>query len=103
MQFAALAVAAACGSANAGPVSILSSAEPDAFPIVALDGSIATFVVDAGDAEVVATAAQAVSDDIKLITGKSLPLANTLNGTSTPIIAGTLGQSEIIDGLAAVG
>lgn len=103
VQFAALALAAACGSANAGPVTILSSAEPDAFPIVALDGTTATFVVDAGDAEVVSTAAQAVSDDIKLITGKSIPVANTLAGTSLPIIAGTLGQSELIDALADAG
>ena len=103
MQFAAIAAIAVCGSMTAAPLTVLSSAGEDAFPIVALDGSVATFIVDADDAEVVSTAAQAVSDDIKLITGKSLQVATTMEGTSTPIIAGTLGQSKLIDALASAG
>lgn len=103
VQLALSALAVAYATANAEPVKILSSPQPDAFPIVAIDGTTATFVIDPEDAEVVSTAAQAVSDDIKLITGKKPPLADKLSGTSLPIIAGTLGHSELIDALASAG
>lgn len=87
----------------ADEVTITSTPAVGAFPIVATDGSCSTIVVDANDAEVVATIANAVSSDVKLITGKTLPVANSLEGVSSPIIAGTIGQSSFIDALASAG
>ncbi|MDO4181615.1 MAG: glycosyl hydrolase 115 family protein [Bacteroidales bacterium] len=103
VQLVALAGFLACATVSAGPVKVVPVAQGGAFPIVAVDGSMATIVFDASDAEVVATAAQAVSDDIRLITGKSLKLTNTLKGVKCPIIAGTLGRSSLVDTLVAAG
>ena len=94
------------------------------FPIVGA-GSNAVFVVSANDAEVVTTVARCVIQDIKAVTGKQLTLANSnilnskfkMGGQGTlpegeqeggldasyPIIAGTIGQSAIIDALIADG
>ena len=68
------------------------------FPIVGSDAN-AVFIVDTNDAEVVTTVAHCVIKDIKTITGKQLGLRNSLNDGDLPIIAGTIGQSAIIDAL----
>lgn len=104
MRDAMSAACIVCGmTAFAAPVTIVPASQQGAFPIVATDGSVATFVVDASDAEVVSTVAEAVSGDVKLITGKELPVVNSLDGVSVPIIAGTLGQSQLIDNLVSAG
>lgn len=88
---------------QAQPITITGNGSDSAFPIVASDGRKAVFVVDEADAEVVKTVAGAVKDDIKLITGENLSVSNSLEGVSYPIIAGTVGQSSIIENLAAAG
>ena len=72
------------------------------FPLVGADGN-AVFVVSTNDAEVVTTVAKCVIQDIKAITGKQLALRNTVNSGDLPIIAGTIGQSAIVDALIAEG
>ena len=94
------------------------------FPIVGTEGN-AVFIVSQDDAEVVTTVARCVIQDIKTITGKQLSFTNSkllnskfktpqqvtppkgeLGGgldVSYPIIAGTIGQSAILDGLIADG
>lgn len=69
------------------------------FPIVTPQAT-ATFVVDANDAQVVTTVANAVAGDIKLVTGKQPTVTNALARGQYPVIAGTLGKSKFIDQLA---
>ena len=103
LQLAAIAGFSACGVMHSAPVTVVSTSQPGAFPIVGTDGTTATFVIDPADAEVVTAAAEAVSNDIRLITGQTPALASTLDGTRFPIIAGTVGQSPLIDALASEG
>ena len=94
------------------------------FPIVGEEGN-AVFIVDADDAEVVTTVARCVIQDIKAVTGQTLscsplkgenmPSESRLKGYlhSSPlrggregsplIIAGTIGQSAVLDALIASG
>lgn len=72
------------------------------FPIVGSDAN-AVFIVDANDAEVVTTASRCVIQDIKTITGKQLSIRNNVREGDLPIIAGTIGQSAILDDLIASG
>lgn len=99
--------AAACclmhASMFADDVTIIPNYQPGSFPIVAEDSGAAAIVLDKSDAEVVTTVAQAVSDDIKMITGKKPAVVNSVDGIKYPIIAGTLGKSALIDCLAASG
>ena len=89
--------------APARELSITSSYSDGAFPIVGADGTVATIVVDPADAEVVATAAEAVAGDIALITGQNPAVSNSLKKIKYPIIAGTLGKNSTIDKLAKKG
>ena len=70
------------------------------FPIVG-NGGNAVFIVDANDAEVVTTVSNCVIKDIKTITGKQLGIRNNVREGDLPIIAGTIGQSAILDNLIA--
>ena len=70
------------------------------FPIVG-NGGNAVFIVDANDAEVVTTVSNCVIKDIKTITGKQLGIRNNVREGDLPIIAGTIGQSDILDNLIA--
>ena len=72
------------------------------FPIVGGEGN-AVFVVSGNDAEVVTTVAKCVIRDIKTITGRQLAIRNMVNSGDLPIIAGTIGQSTLIDALIADG
>ena len=94
------------------------------FPLVTDQGT-AVFIVDEGDAEVVGTVARCVIHDLKTVTGRqpslltaaSLPhLLKRKEGAThnvslsfgegwgeAPVIAGTIGQSAIIDDLIANG
>ena len=72
------------------------------FPLVGAEGN-AVFIVSANDAEVVTTVTRCVIQDIKTITGKQLAFRNTVNSGDLPIIAGTIGQSTLIDALIADG
>ena len=70
------------------------------FPVVGSDQN-AVFIVSENDAEVVTTASNCVIRDIQTITGKRLALRNSISSGDLPIIAGTIGQSAILDNLIA--
>ncbi|MBQ9669145.1 MAG: glycosyl hydrolase 115 family protein [Prevotella sp.] len=67
------------------------------------NGQSAPIVVSDGDAEVVKTVAQCLSDDVEAVTGQALTVKTALTTGDEPIIAGTLGQSALVDQLAAAG
>ena len=71
---------------------------------------MAMIITDEADAEVVATAADCVAQDIKAVTGKALTTTHLASLTSVggylqspTIIAGTIGQSPMVDDLIAKG
>ena len=65
----------------------------------------ATIVYDVADAPVVATVANCLAEDVALVTGKRLAVVGGLptDNTSNLIIAGTIGQSPLIDNLISKG
>jgi hypothetical protein len=71
----------------------------NSFPILG-NTAIPTFYYDAKDAKVVQIAAEAFANDLKLISGKQLSVipANVIS-TEYAIVAGTIGQSKMIDEL----
>ena len=76
-----------------------------ALPIVTAN-EVAVIVTDEADVPVVATAAECVAQDIKAVTGKALATSQLtkLSAHSSPlIIAGTVGQSPLVDALIAKG
>ena len=89
-------------TASAQEISISTTAVGGGIALVAGDKT-APIVVSENDAEVVKTVAQCLSDDVKAVTGQSLTVTTALTAGEQPIIAGTLGQSALIDQLAAAG
>lgn len=71
-------------------------------PIVDPDKN-AVIVVGSNDDEVVATVARCVVEDIKAVTGKTLAVTDKLGTGTVPIVAGTLGQSDVMDALVEAG
>lgn len=89
------------GKILAQQISISQTKSSESFTLV--DSEILSeLVVDTNDAEVVSIAATALSEDIKLITGTTPPVKNSITGSS-PVIIGTLGKSELIDSLVKTG
>jgi hypothetical protein len=76
----------------------------DAFPLVH-KGVAAPMYIDTVDAEVVNIAARAFRHDLRMVAGTKPPpiYKNKTELEEFPIIAGTLGNSELIDRLAANG
>lgn len=69
----------------------------DIFPLVN-QSSISGICYDQSDHKVVATAAELLANDIKTVTGKKPEISLTaIKGQKQCIIAGTLGQSKLID------
>jgi len=101
-----LTLSAAClltvSAGRAQEVSISQTSSDGALTLAAKDRT-APIIVSDGDAEVVATVAQCLSDDVKAVTGLTLEVRNTWTAGDQPVIAGTLGQSALIDRLAAKG
>ena len=83
-------------SAVAQEISVTDVASDDAFVIVGSEARTC-IVVSQNDAEVVRTVAHCLASDIRQVTGKSISVKNAIASGDLPIIAGTLGQSEIID------
>ena len=91
--------------AQAQEITVTEQANGDAFVIVSADAKTSIVVSD-NDAEVVKTVAQCLADDIEAVTDKKIgvlpsPFGGEMEGGF--IIAGTLGQSDIIDELASEG
>lgn len=90
-------------SSTAQLITIQTDAAEGALPIVTAH-TASPIVYDAeNDHTVVRLAATAVAKDIESITGMSPAVSTTLTAGSTPIIAGTIGQSSHIDALIANG
>ena len=83
-------------------INIVEQPADGAFPIASPTEN-ATLVVADEDAEVVRTAAHCLADDVELVSGQRLSVANSLSAASLPIIAGTIGQSPLIDQLFSKG
>lgn len=102
--FIAAMTALTAGNACAqNAITVSETEQSGSFPIVGDDGTTATIVFDKNDAQVVETAATALAGDIKAVTGKEIKVGTELTAGSSPIIAGTIGSSELIDRLAAEG
>ena len=85
-------------------IEVSSVKESTSFTI-ADETTQATIVYDEADAPVVATVANCLAEDVALVTGKRLVVSDGLpaDNTSKLIIAGTIGQSPLIDNLIAKG
>lgn len=86
-------------------ITLSTQAGKGALPMVTAN-EVAMIVTDEADAEVVATAADCVAQDIKAVTGKALltsHLSSLTSHHSPLIIAGTVGQSPVVDALIAKG
>ena len=71
--------------------------------VLAAGSQTAPIVVSDGDAEVVTTVAQCLAEDVRAVTGKTLQVKTSIVAGEQPIFAGTIGQSTLIDQLAAAG
>ena len=86
-------------TAQVNNLSVTENFSSSSFPLVSA-ATAASFYYDKADAAVVGIAATAFANDINLIAGKQIKL-NTSNKITDKyaIIAGTIGQSKIIDDL----
>ena len=101
-QFLMVVALLATSLVHADELRVVNS--PATFPI-ATPGGTTTFVYDAAnDHEVVGIAANAVAGDIEIITGQRPNVVTSLGDAgNTPVIAGTIGRSALIDGLISAG
>jgi hypothetical protein len=74
------------------------SEKPSSFSLFT-PSSIAAICTDEHDAKVVAIAANAFANDIQQISGQQMPVLHTVPSKGFRIIAGTIGQSKMIDEL----
>jgi hypothetical protein len=86
-------------TAQKNGITVAEKTSPAAFPLFR-NTALPVFYYDTADAKVVGIAARAFINDINLISGKQIQL-NTGNSITDEyaIIAGTVGQSKLIDGL----
>ncbi|WP_181306062.1 glycosyl hydrolase 115 family protein [Rufibacter sp. XAAS-G3-1] len=85
---------------NGGGVTVTAEAVPGSFPLVQA-GQAAPIFIDAKDAEVVRIAAEALSEDMKMVTGFKAEIrkGGQKQLSNIPVIIGTIGQSELINQL----
>lgn len=93
----------ACNAVHADDITISEESRTDGMALVTQEDGAAPFVIDAADAEVVATAAQAVCGDIETVTGVRPAVLTSVPSAGTAVIAGTIGQSSLIDGMVESG
>lgn len=74
------------------------SEKPSSFNLFT-PSSVAAICTDQRDAKVVSIAANAFANDIQLISGQEMPVLHTVPSKGFSIIAGTIGQSKLIDEL----
>jgi Glycosyl hydrolase family 115/Glycosyl hydrolase family 67 N-terminus len=89
-----LHITAAIAQAN----TLLVSDKPAGFPIFT-SAAIAKIYTDSNDAKVVTIAAQCFANDVQLISGKQMKVVHQLPADGFTIVAGTIGQSKLIDEL----
>ena len=101
---AVLLLAAGCGQASMELTDfpeVREKASRGAFPLAA--SSAATICVDSGDARVVSIAAGLLADDVERLTGLRPAMLSELPEDGPALIAGTVGQSRLIDSLSDKG
>lgn len=74
------------------------SEKPSSFSLFT-PSSVASIYTDEQDAKVVTIAANAFASDIRLISGKRMQVLHTVPEKGFSIVAGTIGQSKLIDDL----
>jgi hypothetical protein len=85
---------------NAQFIKVTPKVTKGSFALVA-EGKVATLVTDDREDEVAGIAAKALQNDILLVTGLKPGIAKQRSGQGMQVLIGTLGQSAIIDELAA--
>ena len=101
---AVLLLAAGCGHASMELTEfpeVREKASKETFPLAS--DSAATICVDSGDARVVNIAAGLLADDVERLTGLRPAVLQELPEEGPAIIAGTVGQSCLIDSLSDKG
>jgi Glycosyl hydrolase family 115/Gylcosyl hydrolase family 115 C-terminal domain len=83
-------------TAQTGTLSI--SERPNVFSLFT-PSSIATIYTDNNDAKVVSIAATCFANDVQLVSGREMQVLHQLPSNGFTIVAGTIGQSKIIDEL----
>ena len=102
------AMVALAGSLSAAPYTsasflpVTEVVSPGSFQIAG-DGAPVPIHHSTGDAVVVRVAAEALRDDIERVTGYVPVISTAQPSSSKAILIGTLGQSNLIDGLVAAG
>lgn len=99
---ALIAWLAALPAARALEITSAAAAEPGAFSLVR-GTSVASVAVDAGDDPLVQFAARMFAGDVARVSGKRPAVLAKVEGGRPLLIAGILGQSRLIDQLAAEG
>jgi hypothetical protein len=74
------------------------SEKPSSFSLFT-STSVAAICTDDADAKVVTIAAHAFANDVQLMSGKQMQVLHTIPSTGFVVVAGTIGQSKVIDGL----
>ncbi len=86
------------GVVSAQTTSLLVSEKPSTFSLFT-PSSTANIYVDSSDAKVVTIAANAFAGDMQLVSGKQMQVVHQMPVDGFTIVAGTIGQSKIIDDL----
>lgn len=74
------------------------SEKPSSFSLFT-SSSVAAICIDEQDAKVVSIAANAFANDVQLISGKQMQVLNQIPSKGLVVVAGTIGQSKLIDEL----
>ena len=101
---AAMLLAAGCGQAShelAGFPEVKEKAGKESFPLAGAEA--ASICVDSCDARVVSIAAGLLADDVERLTGLRPALQTELPEEGPALIAGTVGQSHLIESLSDKG
>ncbi|MCR4957014.1 MAG: glycosyl hydrolase 115 family protein [Prevotella sp.] len=101
-RFASFLTAVILAMTASAQIQLSTENSSGALPIVT-SSEVAVIVTDKADAEVVATAADCVAHDLQAVTGKALTVSHSLPKGQSVIIAGTVGQSPLVDALIAKG
>ena len=96
--FTAIFILLIHGVVNAQSTALSVSEKPSAFPLFS-PSYTANIYVDDNDAKVVTIAATAFANDVQLISGKQIPVLHINSSVGFAVIAGTIGNSKLIDDL----
>jgi hypothetical protein len=96
--FCVLLVGAALQGIAQSKITVSNTASATAFPLVK-GKQTTTIYIDINDAEVVQIAANCFRKDVQMVTGVLPVIQTSTPAIAYPVIAGTIGQSKVIDQL----